>query len=98
MTFEDYELRTTPPAGSGRYLDISGKSRRTEEPVDSFQILQPKLHEFGNFHQVNPTLKKRTGINLQCFFFGFPLLSIVFHYFSKLFPISIKYQSDVNMK
>jgi hypothetical protein len=55
MTFEDYELRTTPPAGSGRYLDISGKSRRTEEPVDSFQILQPKLHEFGNFHQVNPT-------------------------------------------
>jgi hypothetical protein len=57
MTFEDYELRTTPPAGSGRYLDISGKSRRTEEPVDSFQILQPKLHEFGNFHQVNPTLK-----------------------------------------
>jgi hypothetical protein len=39
------------------YLDISGKSRRTEEPVVSFQILQPKLHEFGNFHQVNPTLK-----------------------------------------
>jgi hypothetical protein len=36
--------------------------------------------------------------NIQCFSFGFPLLSIVFHYFSKLFPISIKCQSDVNMK
>jgi hypothetical protein len=64
MTFEDYELRTTPPAGSGRYLDISGKSRRTEEPVDSFQILQPKLHEFGNFHQVNPTLKYDNRISI----------------------------------
>jgi hypothetical protein len=32
------------------------------------------------------------------FFFCFPFLSIVFHYFSKLFPISIKCQSDVNMK
>jgi hypothetical protein len=30
---------------------------------------------------------------LQCFSFGFPLLSIVFHYFSKLFPISIKCES-----
>jgi hypothetical protein len=35
---------------------------------------------------------------LHCFSFGFPLLSIVFRYFSKLFPISIKCQSDVNMK
>jgi hypothetical protein len=35
---------------------------------------------------------------LSCISFGFHLLSIVFHYFSKLFPISIKYQSDVNMK
>jgi hypothetical protein len=32
------------------------------------------------------------------FSFGFPLLSIVFHYFSKLFPVYIKCQSDVNMK
>jgi hypothetical protein len=33
---------------------------------------------------------------LQCFSFGIPLLSIVFHYFLTLFPISIKCQSDVN--
>jgi hypothetical protein len=32
------------------------------------------------------------------FSFGFPLLSIVFHYFSKLFPTSTKCRSDVNMK
>jgi hypothetical protein len=38
------------------------------------------------------------GMNIQCFPFGFPLLSIMFHYLSKLFPISIKCRSDVNMK
>jgi hypothetical protein len=43
--------------------------------------------------------KRPSALNdIQCFSFGFSPLAIVFHYFSKLFPISIKCQSDVNMK
>jgi hypothetical protein len=43
-------------------------------------------------------LYENNGQLLHCFSFDFPLLSIIFHYFSKLFPISIKCQRDVNMK
>jgi hypothetical protein len=45
--------------------------------------------------QIKFTTKKN---QITLFFFGFPLLPIVFHYFSKLFPICIKCQSGVNMK
>jgi hypothetical protein len=43
--------------------------------------------------------KRPSALNdIQCFSFGFSPLAIIFHYFSKLFPVSIKCQSDVNMK
>jgi hypothetical protein len=43
-------------------------------------------------------IKENIWNHLQYFSFGFPPLSIVFHYFSKLFSISIECESDVNMK
>jgi hypothetical protein len=43
-------------------------------------------------------IKENIWNHLQYFSFGLPPLSIVFHYFSKLFSISIECESDVNMK
>jgi hypothetical protein len=44
---------------------------------------------------INVELRKNISTRIHCFSFGFPLLSIVFHYFSKLFHIYVTFTFNI---